>query len=233
MKYENMVEATFIERPNRFIAHCEVKGEKVSAHVKNTGRCKELLTCNATVFLEHNNNPLRKTQYSLISVVKNNMLINMDSQAPNKVVKEGLVNGKIKIAGFDMDNLKIKSEAVFGSSRLDFFIDDGVHKGYIEVKGVTLEKDGVVLFPDAPTIRGIKHINELIYIKKQGFFYAGIIFVIQLKGAKHFEPNNQTHKEFGQALKMAKISGVDILAYDCLVTTNSLNIDEAVLVKGC
>lgn len=222
MKYFNIVEGKFISRPNRFIAYVEIDGKKEIAHVKNTGRCKELLTECATVYLEVSSNPERKTKYDLVAVYKGDNLVNMDSQAPNKVALEFLRESDL----FSKD-AKIKPEYKYGASRIDIYVEDGDRKALIEVKGVTLENNGIASFPDAPTERGIKHINELIKATGDGY-EAYILFVIQMKQIKEFTPNYITHKEFGEALQNAQKSGVKILAYDCIVTPEALKIDQKI-----
>ena len=222
MIYKNIVEGKFISRPNRFIANIEVNGKIEICHVKNTGRCKELLTEGATVYLEVSSNPERKTKYDLIAVYKGNNLVNMDSQAPNKVAYEFLKESDL----FSKD-AKIKPEYKYGASRIDIYVEDGNRKALIEVKGVTLENNGIASFPDAPTERGIKHINELIKATGDGY-EAYILFVIQMKQIKEFTPNYITHKEFGEALQNAQKSGVKILAYDCIVTPEALKIDQKI-----
>lgn len=227
MIYENIVEAIFIERPNRFIAHCIVNGKEEVVHVKNTGKCRELLIPGCKVYLQEHDNPKRKTKFSLISVIKENRLINMDSQAPNKVVYESLINNKINLPGLKGDIKYIKPEKTYGDSRFDIYIETDTEKAFLEVKGVTLEEDGIVLFPDAKTERGVKHINELIKAIEDGYL-SYILFVIQMDNVKYFTPNIKMHKEFGQALKNAQYKGVNILAYDCDVTLNSLDIKNKV-----
>lgn len=222
MIYDNIVKGKFISRPNRFIANVEIMGKKEVVHVKNTGRCKELLTAGATVFCEKSDNPNRKTQYDLISVYKGERLINMDSQAPNKVFYEYLQSGKCY-----KDLTYIKGEYTYGDSRIDFYCESEKEKFLIEVKGVTLENDGVVMFPDAPTLRGIKHIDELIKAKKNGYRTA-VAFVIQMDNIKYFTPNKATHKDFADALKRAEKAGVEILCLDCTVTENTLKINDKV-----
>lgn len=228
MKYNNIKEALFLERPNRFIAYALLQGEKVKCHVKNTGRCKELLIPGESkVYLEdHGEGTARKTRYSLIKAVKGNRIINMDSQAPNKIAVEWLNTGVFK-----KDITYIKPEQKFGDSRFDVYYEreNGV-KGFIEVKGVTLEEDGVARFPDAPTLRGVKHIFELIEAKKAGY-EANVLFVIQMKGIKYFEPNYKTHMEFGEALKEARDNGVNIMAIDCIVTKDEVVAGQFVEVK--
>ncbi|CEN78624.1 DNA/RNA nuclease SfsA [Paraclostridium sordellii] len=227
MIYENIVEAIFIERPNRFIAHCIVNGKEEVVHVKNTGKCRELLIPGCKVYLQEHDNPKRKTKFSLISVIKENRLINMDSQAPNKVAYEALINNKINLPGLKGDIKYIKPEKTYGDSRFDIYIETDTEKAFLEVKGVTLEEDGIVLFPDAKTERGVKHINELIKAIDDGYL-SYILFVIQMDNVKYFTPNIKMHKEFGQALKNAQYKGVNILAYDCDVTLNSLDIKNKV-----
>lgn len=225
MRYNNIVEGKFLSRPNRFIANVEINGKTETVHVKNTGRCRELLVPNATVFLEKSDNPLRKTEYDLVAVYKGEMLINMDSQVPNDVAFEWLKSGNL----FSKD-AKIRREVKYKNSRFDFYIEDGNRKIFLEVKGCTLEQDGIALFPDAPTERGVKHIEELIGCSKEGF-EAYILFVIQMKGVKVFKPNDNTHKKFGDTLREAKKTGVNILAYNCTVTPDSINIDKEVKIE--
>ncbi|NLZ46090.1 MAG: DNA/RNA nuclease SfsA [Clostridiales bacterium] len=225
MKYNNIHKGFFLSRPNRFIAQVEIDGIEHTVHVKNTGRCRELLTDRAEVFLEKSNNPNRKTQYDLIGVRKGDLLVNMDSQAPNKVVKEFLEAG-----GVFKDLEFLKPETVFESSRFDFYGIHGGKKFYMEVKGVTLENDGIASFPDAPTERGIKHLNELVKAVSRG--YEGyVFFLIQMSGVKYFEPNDITHKAFGDALRNAKKNGVKVLCYDCKVFENRLEIGGKVNIK--
>ena len=225
MRYNNIVEGKFLSRPNRFIANVEINGNTETVHVKNTGRCRELLVPNATVFLEKSDNPLRKTQYDLVAVYKDNLLINMDSQIPNDVAYEWLESGNLF-----SKNAKIHREVTHNKSRFDFYIEDGNKKIFLEVKGCTLEQDGVAMFPDAPTERGVKHIEELIDCVKEGF-EAYILFVIQMKPIRCFKPNDNTHKAFGDALRKARNGGVKILAYDSIVTPNSIKIDKEVPIN--
>lgn len=229
MIYENMIKATFVKRPNRFIAHCIVNGKEEIVHVKNTGKCKELLVSGCTVYLQEHDNPNRKTKYSLISVIKDKRLINMDSQVPNKVVYDALVNKKILLPGLDEAITFIKGEKTYKSSRFDIYIETENKKAFVEVKGVTLEKDGVVLFPDAKTDRGVKHINELVEAKHGGY-ESYILFIIQMKGVKYFTPNIKMHKEFAEALKKASLNGVHIIAYDCDLNYNYISINKKVNV---
>ena len=230
MNYKKIVEATFIERPNRFIAYCQINETIEKVHVKNTGRCRELLIPNCTVYLEESDNPNRKTKDSLIAVQKGNRLINMDSQVPNKVVQEALINKTIVLPGLDEEITFIKPEKTYGNSRFDIYLETKNKKAFIEIKGVTLEEGGVVLFPDAKTERGVKHIKELIEAKKDGY-HSYVVFVVQMKDVKYFTPNIKMHKELGDALIEAQNSGVNILAYDCEVTPNSIEIKDEVNVK--
>jgi len=224
MKYDNIVKGKFIARPNRFIAHIEINGKIEVCHVKNTGRCKELLIPSVIVFVQENDNAKRKTKFSLISVIKENRIINMDSQVPNKIVYEWISNGNLL-----NDITLIKPETKYNNSRFDFYVETKNKKIFIEVKGVTLENQGVVKFPDAPTERGLKHVKELCDCVKEGYD-AYIIFVVQMKDVLHFEPNVETHKEFAEALKEAKKRGVNILAVNCEVKENSINIKDYVKV---
>ena len=232
MKYENIIEGKFKRRPNRFIAEVMVGDNEERAHVKNTGRLGELLLPGAEVFLEDHWGRMgtRKMRYSLIGVKKGSEFVNIDSQAPNKVVKEALHDGSIALPGMEQLAV-IKGEHKFGDSRLDFYMEDSCgRKGLIEVKGVTLEVDGAARFPDAPTERGIKHINELAGTIEEGY-KVYVIFVIQMKGVDRFEPNDATHKAFGDALRDARSKGVHVLAYDCLVTPDTLQIDRSIPVN--
>ena len=224
MTYDGIKKGLFISRPNRFIANVTVDGNPEVAHVKNTGRCKELLLEGATVYLQEHNNTNRKTKWSLIGVEKGSQLINMDSQAPNKVFHEWLKKGKLF-----KDITFIKPEFTYKNSRLDFYIETKQDKILIEVKGVTLEEAGIAMFPDAPTERGIKHIFELCNSIEEGF-KAYIVFVIQMNQINYFTPNIRTHKEFGDALQFASLKGVNILAFDCNVTEDGLEINEEVKV---
>ncbi len=230
MKYKNIEKGRFIERPNRFIAKVEINGQIETVHVKNTGRCRELLREGCTVYLEKSDNPERKTKYDLIAVEKQRdgkppLLINMDSQIPNAAAEEWLGKG-----GLFSENAVIRREVKYGASRFDFYIEDGDRKAFLEVKGVTLEKDGVAMFPDAPTERGIKHINELISCISDGY-EAYILFVIQMKEVSLFTPNYETHAAFGKALCEAEKAGVKIMAVDSVVTEESIEIDSEVNVK--
>lgn len=232
MEYLKIVKGKFIDRPNRFIAGVEIDGKKDRAHVKNTGRLRELLLPGAYVYLEDHEGRMgnRKMRYSLIGVEKDGVLINIDSQAPNQVVKEALKEGYLKLPGMGRTGL-IKGEKVYGDSRLDFYLEDeDEKKGFIEVKGVTLEEEGIARFPDAPTERGIKHVKELIRAAEEGY-QAYILFVIQMKGISCFMPNDKTHPAFGEALKKAQEKGVRLLAYDCLVAENSLQLADSLPVR--
>lgn len=225
MIYDNVKIAKFINRPNRFIANIEIKDELKVCHVKNTGRCKELLIENATIYVQEFNNTNRKTNYDLISVYKGERLINIDSQAPNKVFHELLLKGKL----FENITL-IKPECKYKNSRFDFYIEADSKKIFVEVKGVTLEENGVVMFPDAPTERGLKHLNELADSIDNGY-EAYVCFIIQMKDVLYFMPNYKTHKEFGETLKNVKKKGVNLIAYDCEVTKNSLTAVQRVDIK--
>ena len=218
MRYKNIKKGIFISRPNRFIAEVEVDGEIKICHVKNTGRCKELLIKGVTVILEKSGISTRKTEYDLVAVYKGEELINIDSQAPNKVVGEWLKSGK----GFD-GITAIKPESKYKNSRFDFYIEIGNRKIYAEVKGVTLERDGVVLFPDAPTERGAKHINELIDATENGY-EAYIFFVVQLKNCKYFTPNSETDPAFAMALRSAVSKNVKVVALNCSVYEEGFDI---------
>lgn len=224
MKYRNMEPAIFLERPNRFIAYVEQAGKREICHVKNTGRCRELLLPGAELYVQRSDNPNRKTALDLIVVRKGNELVNMDSQAPNRVVEEWLRAGNL--CGPDAF---VKPECKYGNSRFDFYIEDGERKLFMEVKGVTLEEDGIARFPDAPTERGVKHIQELMECKKAGY-EAYLFFVIQMKGVHVLEPNDRTHPAFGETLREAAKAGVQVLAYDCLVKPDELVIDRQIEV---
>lgn len=232
MEYRNICAGIFEKRPNRFIAEVDIRGSKEKAHVKNTGRCKELLVSGAEVCLEDHAGRMgtRKLRYSLISVKKGDRLVNIDSQAPNKAVKEALEQGKIVLPQMGELSL-VKGEQTFGSSRFDFYTEDCSGKrAFIEVKGVTLEEDGVAKFPDAPTERGVKHIEELIKAVESGYL-GYVIFVIQMKGVDRFRPNDKTHRAFGDALRKAARNGVGVLAYDCRVTETEMTLDSSVSVE--
>jgi sugar fermentation stimulation protein A len=225
MKYLNIERARFLERPNRFIAYVETAQGREICHVKNTGRCKELLLPGAVLYVQRNDNPNRKTKLDLIGVEKNEYLINMDSQAPNAAVKEWLLKGNLFSHG-----AKIYSEKKYGDSRFDFYIEDGERKAFMEVKGVTLEDHGICRFPDAPTERGVKHIRELMKCMEEGY-EAYILFVIQMSPVKYLEPNDVTHKEFGDVLREAAKAGVHVMARDCKITIDSMEVMNEVEVR--
>lgn len=225
MKYDNVVKGIFLSRPNRFIAKVLIDGKEETVHVKNTGRCRELLTDRAEVFLSLSSNPERKTKYDLICVQKGDKLINMDSQIPNDVAEEWLKKGNLF-----SENAFIKREVTYGKSRFDFYIEDGEDKIFLEVKGVTLENEGVAMFPDAPTERGVKHINELVSCIDKGY-KAYILFVIQTEDVSLFKPNDITHKAFGDALRNAQKSGVKIIAVNCKTKENSIEIYKEIKVE--
>ncbi len=215
MRYENITGATFLSRPNRFIAEVDIDGHKEIVHVKNTGRCKELLIPGCEVWLTAPGTSDRKTKYDLVAVrKKNGILFNIDSQAPNKVVKEWLSD-----RGYD----KVIPEYTYGDSRIDFYMERGCDRYLMEVKGCTLEVDGTGYFPDAPTERGVKHLHELTAAAKKGF-RAILAFVIQMDGVSEVRPNVSTHKEFGIALDEAKAAGVEVLFLKCHVEPDSLVI---------
>lgn len=224
MKYKNIVMGRFIKRLNRFVALCEIDGCEIYCHVKNTGRCGEILIEGAECFLEKSDNPERKYQYSLVTVRKGDRLINIDSQAPNKAVGEFLSEGKLF-----SDIAEIRAEKTFGKSRFDFYFEHKNKKAFLEVKGVTLEKDGRVFFPDAPTERGTKHLNELCRCIEEGY-EAYALFVVQMKNVGSFSPNEETDPAFASALRNAAENGVKILCYDCLVTENEMIIKDEIPV---
>ena len=229
MKYREIQKGRFLRRPNRFIAIVEVNGKEETVHVKNTGRCRELLLTDATVYLSVSDNPARKTRYDLIAVEKKQadgtfLLINMDSQIPNDVTGEWL-----RASDLFSKNAIIRREVTYGNSRFDFYIEDGNRKAFLEVKGCTLESDGIALFPDAPTERGVKHLRELTECALQGF-EAYVLFVIQMKGVTSFSPNDSMHRAFGDALREAEKSGVKVLAMDCTVLPDRISIDVQVPV---
>lgn len=227
MHYSHIQAGTFLARPNRFIAEVLLQNdnEKVFCHVKNTGRCKELLIPGTTVYLNHAFSDKRKTNFDLIAVEKQGKLINMDSQAPNCVFREYLDQGHF------LPNLSlIHPEYRFGDSRFDFYLEQGDEQHLVEVKGVTLEENGVVRFPDAPTERGVKHIRGLTSAVNQGFF-SWICFIIQMSGTRYLIPNDQTHAEFGAALRVAKRAGVQILALECRVTPSFISITKEIPIR--
>jgi sugar fermentation stimulation protein A len=223
MKYSNVIPGIFLNRPNRFIAEVMIDGIQHRVHVKNTGRCRELLVPGNTVYLEVTDNPERKTKYSLIAVEKRRpapLLVNMDSQAPNQAAHEWL---KRQFAPHAI----IRREVTYGKSRFDFCIEDGPRKIFAEVKGVTLEHDGIASFPDAPTERGVKHLRELIQCVADGL-EAWVIFIVQMKEITLFRPNDETHPEFGAALRDAAANGVKILVLDCDITPDTMTVSAPV-----
>ena len=220
MRYQNVRPATFIDRPNRFIAHVELDGHTETVHVKNTGRCRELLVPGCTVYLEKGTNPARKTAYDLIAVDKGGVLINMDAQAPNKVFHEWAASG-----GFAPEVTAIRPEFVYGDSRLDFCLETPRGPHLVEVKGVTLESGGRALFPDAPTERGVKHLRELIKAREDGY-ECSVAFVVQMEHIAEVRPNVGTQTEFGTAWKEAQAAGVKILFLLCDVGEESLEVIE-------
>ena len=248
-----MQRGIFLERPNRFLAYAELMGQKETIHVKNTGRCAELLKPGAAIYVQESDNRERKTKWDLICVEKGERLVNMDSQIPNKAVQEWIEEGNL----FD-DVYLVKPETVYGNSRFDLYVEAGVsgrntrqlsegkcsgnkvcnkesdekeqlRRIFIEVKGVTLEENGVVRFPDAPSDRAVKHLEELCRAVKDGY-EAYVFFVIQMKGVRYFTPNADTHPAFCETLKKAREAGVHVLAYDCIVTSDSIHIDEEIPV---
>ena len=224
MRYPNIHKATFLRRPNRFVAQVEWEGTEVTVHVKNTGRCRELLVPGATVYLVRSDDPNRKTAFDLVAVEKGELLVNMDSQAPNRVFGEWAASGAF-VPGLTL----LRPETVWGDSRFDFYWEAGERKGFVEVKGCTLEDDGAARFPDAPTLRGVKHLEELIRAKAAGY-EAAVCFVLQMAPMKRFGPNDETHPAFGEALRRAAQAGVQILAYECAVTPDSLRMTRPVPV---
>lgn len=224
MKYKNIVKGTFIRRPNRFIAYVDIAGVEEKVHVKNTGRCGEILIEGSTVYLEKSDNAERSTGYDLVAAEKNGTIINIDSQAPNKVVDTW-----IRESGYFHELTYVKPEYTFGDSRIDFYIEANGRRILLEVKGVTLEKDGVVSFPDAPSDRAIKHLKELTKAVEEGF-EAYVFFVVQIEGVTYFRPEAERHPAFAEALREAQAGGVHLLAYDCCVTEDSLEIRQPVTV---
>lgn len=224
MKYKSAITASFINRPNRFLAHVMMDGREEVVHVKNTGRCREILTEGTGVILEEAEAAGRKTRYSLISAYKGGVLINIDSQVPNAVVYQSILEGGIA----ELPKVtKLSREVTYGNSRFDLYFEAGEQKGFIEVKGVTLEAEGVALFPDAPTQRGTRHIYEMIHAVEEG--YTGyLFFLIQLKGVSRFTPNWRQDPDFAEALSLARAKGVTILAYDSIVTENEIRLGDPV-----
>lgn len=224
MKYVNIEQGIFIERVNRFIAHIDIDGKVEVCHVKNTGRCKEILVKGCKVFVQEFDSKIRKTKFDLISVYKGNRLINIDSQVPNKMFSEW-----VKLGNLFKDIKVFKSEVFYKNSRFDFYVEYENKKAFIEIKGVTLENEGVVLFPDAPTSRGVKHLKELVSAREEGY-EAYVIFIVQMEGVKYFTPNYETHKEFGDTLSFCKNNGVNILAFDSVVLKDEIYIKDSVKV---
>lgn len=227
MKYHNIREGIFISRPNRFIAFVELDGVVEMCHVKNTGRCKELLVPGVRVFVEQSNNTNRKTKYDLVQVCKEDKYVNIDSQMPNYLLREWLEGDNFGRRKYFENISKIQLEKKYGNSRFDLYLEYEDKKAFIEVKGVTLEENGVARFPDAPTERGIKHICELEKSLDDGY-EAWIIFVIQMDGIREFRPNWKTHEAFGDALVHAKQSGVHVLALECSVSKGEIYIKNEV-----
>ena len=225
MRYGKVVKGVFLARPNRFIAHVELDGRHEVCHVKNTGRCRELLVPGGAVWLEKASNPARKTRYDLIAAEKNGLLINMDAQAPNRAFGEWAAAGNF-LPGL----LSIRPEFTWEDSRFDFRLEDGRGAYLVEVKGVTLEENGEARFPDAPTERGVKHLHGLVRAVEQGY-QAAVFFVIQMKGVTRFRPNDGTHPAFGKALRDAAAAGVGVFARDCRVTPDTLELDAPVPVR--
>ena len=229
MHYSNCTAGTFLSRPNRFVAQVALDGRTETCHVKNTGRCRELLIPGCRVYLTRSDNPARKTKYDLIAVEKETvhgpLLINMDAQAPNHVFEAWARAGRVR-PGLTL----LRPETVYGASRFDFYWETDTDRGFVEVKGVTLEEDGVARFPDAPTLRGVKHLEELIAARQAGY-QAALCFIVQFSGAKYVTPNDTTHPQFGQALRRAAAAGVEVFALGCAVTPDTLTAEEFVPVR--
>ena len=230
MQYASVIRGQFCSRPNRFLAVVRIGGQEEIVHVKNTGRCRELLIPECTVYLSRSDNPNRKTKYDLIAVEKQRegkppLLINLDSQIPNAAAAEWLETGSLFSA-----NAVFRREVTHGSSRFDFSIMDGNIQSFLEVKGVTLEQDGIALFPDAPTLRGVKHLQELTACQ-QAEIPAYLLLVIQMKEIRAIRPNDAMHPQFGEALRRAAAAGVTLLARDCIVTPDSITIDAPVPIQ--
>ena len=229
MRYEDIRPAVFLARPNRFVAVIETEKGRETAHVMNTGRCRELLIPGCRVYLTRSDNPARKTKYDLIAVEKQTargpLLINMDAQAPNHVFEAWAREDQFRPV-----LTLLRPETVYGASRFDFYWEAGTDRGFVEVKGVTLEEDGVARFPDAPTLRGVKHLEELIAAHQAGY-QAALCFIVQFSGAKYVTPNDTTHPQFGQALRRAAAAGVEVFALGCAVTPDTLTAEEFVPVR--
>lgn len=223
MKYNNILKGEFIDRPNRFIANVLIDNKTEVCHVKNTGRCKELLVKGCTVYLQRSDNTNRKTKYDLIAVQKGERIINMDSQVVNSVALEF-------VPDLFEEVVCVKPEYKYGKSRFDIYVETKTDKIFVEVKGVTLENDGIVSFPDAPTQRGVKHLKELQKAVSEGY-KAYVLFVIQMSDVKYFKPNEITHPEFAEELRSARENGVIPLAFECSVTPDSIKIRKPVLIK--
>ena len=226
MQYAHVRPAVFQARPNRFVARVLLDGKEETVHVKNTGRCRELLVPGARVYLAEGDNPARKTRYDLVAVEKGELLVNLDSQAPNKVFAQWARSG-----GFRPGLTLLRPETTWGNSRFDFYWEDAAgQRGFVEVKGVTLEEEGHVRFPDAPTLRGVKHLEELVRARAEGYETA-VCFVVQMEGMVDFAPNDATHPAFGAALRRAAAAGVTVLAMECAVTPGSLAIRRPIPVR--
>ena len=225
MQYQQVKKAVFLSRPNRFVARVELDGGTETVHVKNTGRCRELLVPGAPVWLAESGNPARKTRFDLIAVDKGGLLVNMDAQAPNQVFREWAEEGRF-VPGLTL----LRPETVWGRSRFDFYWEAGPRRGFAEIKGVTLEEDGHARFPDAPTQRGVKHLEELTACRAEGY-EAAVCFVLQMSGMKDFAPNDATHPAFGDALRRAAASGVQVLAVECRVAPDGLWMTRPVPVR--
>lgn len=227
MQYKKVVEGRFLKRPNRFIAYVEIDGKNEKVHVKNTGRCRELLERDAQVYLSYEDNEKRTTAYELVAVKKGSRIVNMDSQAPNKAVKEWLMSESAKEVFGEIT--LIKPETTYLNSRFDFYVEAGKRRIFIEVKGVTLEEENVVRFPDAPSVRALKHVEEMMQAKNEGY-EVYVLFVIQMQGVRFFLPNKETDPDFANAVKKAAKEGVRFLAYDCIVTPDSMKLNAPVTV---
>ena len=227
MDYAQVIQASFVRRINRFVAEADIDGHPVAVHVKNTGRCKELLVPGVTVFLEVSSNEARRYKYSLIAVEKNGLLVNIDSQAPNIVVYEAIMEGKIK----ELGNVHtLKREVSFGNSRFDLYFEGDGRRGFVEIKGVTLEHHGIAMFPDAPTARGRKHVLELMEALEAG--YEGVIlFLVQMKGCRYVTPHKEMDPLFAAAMQEAAAAGVQVMAYDARVTRTSIQIGKPLAVQ--
>lgn len=225
MRYQDVHRAVFLSRPNRFIAKVLMDGGELTVHVKNTGRCKELLVPESAVYLERSSNLARKTAYDLVAVEKGDRLINMDAQAPNKLFAEWAEAGH-----FTQGLTLLRPETAFENSRFDFYWEAGERKGFVEVKGCTLEEDGWTYFPDAPTQRGVKHLHELARARERGY-EAAVCFVIQMADVRGFSPNDRTHPAFGEALRAAAAAGVEVLAVECAVTPEEVRITRSVPIQ--